>query len=175
MRDGGWMSARASWAAVVVLGVLAALAAVALVRLGSADHREPLRPVSAPARSAVLDVLHDWDRSRAQAWEAGDPAALRRLYVTGSSAGRADVRLLRRYVARGLVVRRMTVQVLAVRVLDAGVRRIRLVVTDRLAGGVAVAGDHQVRLPGDAVSSRRLVLRRVSVGWRMASVRPAGG
>lgn len=169
------MGARTSWLVAALLGVLAGLVAVALVGQGAAGRGGGVRPSSTPARSVALDVLHDWDRSRARAWSAGDTAALDRLYVAGSSAGRADVRLLRRYVARGLVVRRMTVQVLAVRVLDVGARRIRVVVTDRLAGGVAVGRGQRLRLPGDAASSRLLVLRRDHGDWQVAAVRPGDG
>jgi hypothetical protein len=166
------MSARASWTAAVLLGVVAGLAALGLVRLAVSDQEQRVGPRTAasPARSEVLDVLHRWDRSRARAWSAGDALALRRLYVHGSGAGRADTRLLRRYVARGLVVRRMVMQVLAVRVLEVDALRIRVVVTDRLAGGVAVADDREVRLPGDGASSRLLVLRREGGQWRVASV-----
>jgi hypothetical protein len=170
------MSGRASWTAAVLLGVLAGLGALALVGPGASDHQAPgrIRPAARPARLETLDVLHDWDRSRARAWAAGDPAALRRLYADGSGAGLADARLLRRYVARGLVVRRMVMQVLAVRVLESGPRRIRMVVTDRLAGGVAVGGDRQLRLPGDTASTRTLELRRVAGEWRMVAVRSGG-
>jgi hypothetical protein len=166
------MSARASWAAAVLLGVLAGLAAVWLIRVETSEHPEHgrLRPAATPARSEVLDVLHRWDRARARAWASGDPAALGRLYVDGSRAGRADTRLLRRYLARGLVVRRMAMQVLAVRPLHSGPDRIRVVVTDRLAGGVAVADDREMPLPGGAASSRLLVLEHEDGGWRVASV-----
>ena len=88
--------------------------------------------------------------------------ALRRLYVAGSAAGRADVRLLRRYLARGLVVRQLRMQVFAFHVIrrDAGILRVR--VTDRVAGGVAVAGRHRLRLPVDRPTTRTIVLRRVA-------------
>lgn len=162
--------------AVVVLGVCAVLAMAALFTVGRGGGREVRGepgqggPAAAPAHSKVLDVLHDWDRSRSRAWAAGDPAALSRLYVEGSAAGRADTRLLRRYVARGLVVRRMAMQVLAVKVLQSQPRRMRLVVTDRLVGGVAVAGGRELRMPGDAASTRLLELRRGGGSWRMAAV-----
>ncbi|MGI9156209.1 MAG: hypothetical protein ACR2FG_06170 [Marmoricola sp.] len=168
------MSARRSTVAVIVLGVCAGLALATLLAVGRGGGRPSTgeqRPVAAPAHSAALDVLHRWDRARARAWAAGDPAELRRLYVHGSAAGRADTRLLRRYVDRGLVVRRMAMQVLAVEVLPSQPRRLRLVVTDRLAGGVAVAGDREVRLPGDAASTRFLELRREGADWRVAAVR----
>ncbi|MEP6813965.1 MAG: hypothetical protein ABI873_00265 [Marmoricola sp.] len=166
------MSARASLTAAVVLGVLAGLGALALVSVGASDQPATgcPRPAATPARSEVLDALHDWDRLRARAWAAGDLAALHRLYVSGSVAGRADARLLGSYVARGLVVRRMTMQVLSAQVLESDEARIRVVVTDRLAAGVAVVDGHEIPLPGDAASTRLLVLDKTGGDWRVASV-----
>ena len=120
---------------VLVLGVVGALVAVGLVQAGIGHEPAPsATPASAPARSQALDVLHGWDDSRSDAWATGDVSALRRLYVAGSAAGRADVRLLRRYLARGLVVRQLRMQVFAVHVVrrDVGILRVR--VTDRVAG-----------------------------------------
>ena len=157
---------------VLVLGVVGALAAVGLLQAGIGHEPAPTAaPASAPARSQVLDVLHGWDDARSRAWATGDVAALRRLYVAGSAAGRADVRLLRRYLARGLVVRRLRMQVFAVHVMprDDGILRVR--VTDRLAGGVAAAGRQRLRLPVDRPTARTVVLRRVAGEWRVASVR----
>ena len=157
---------------VLVLGVVGALAAVGLLQAGIGREPAPTAiPASAPARSQVLDVLHGWDDARSRAWATGDVAALRRLYVAGSAAGRADARLLRRYLARGLVVRRLRMQVFAVHVMrrDDGILRVR--VTDRLAGGVAVAGRQRLRLPVDRPTARTVVLRRVAGEWRVASVR----
>jgi hypothetical protein len=165
-RDSGGMG---SLRIVVVLGVVAGLAAVGLIQTGLGHERAP-EPVAAPARSEVLDVLHGWDDARADAWAQGDVAALRRLYVAGSVAGRADARLLRRYLARGLVVRHLGMQVFAVRVLRHEPGLLRLVVTDRVAGGVAVTGGHRVRLPRDRPTTHTIALRRVSGDWRVASV-----
>ena len=156
--------------AVVALGVVAGLAAVGLLQTGIGHEPAPA-PMAAPARSAALDVLHGWDDARSRAWATGDVAALRRLYVAGSAAGRADVRLLRRYLARGLVVRDMGVQVFAVRVLRHQPDRIRLVVTDRLTGGVAVRDGRRTRLPQDRPTTRTIALRRVAGDWRVQSVR----
>ena len=80
--------------------------------------------VSSPRADLVdaLEVLHAWDTRRARAWAEADADALRALYVRGSAAGRADVRLLRAYAARGLVVRRLVTQVFAVRVLRSDAR-----------------------------------------------------
>jgi len=157
---------------VVVLGVAGALAAVGLLqaRLG----HEPT-PTAAPASAAVgspaLDVLHGWDDARSHAWATGDAAALRRLYVAGSAAGRTDVLMLRRYLARGLVVRHLRMQVFAVHVLRRAGGTLRMRVTDRVAGGVAVAAGRRLRLPGDTATTRTIVFRRVSGDWRVAAVR----
>ncbi len=156
---------------VLVLGVVGALVAVGLLQAGIGHEPAPTAaPASVPARSQALDVLHGWDDARSHAWARGDVAALRRLYVAGSAAGRADVRLLRRYLARGLVVRQLRMQVFAVQVMrrDDGILRVR--VTDRVAGGVAVAGRHRLRLPVDRPTARTIVLRRVAGAWRVASV-----
>jgi hypothetical protein len=156
---------------VLVLGVAGALAAVGLLQVGLGHEPAPTAvPASAPARSPALDVLHGWDEARSHAWATGDVAGLRRLYVAGSAAGRADVRLLRRYLARGLVVRQLRMQVFAVHVMrrDDGVLRMR--VTDRVAGGVAVTGRQRLRLPADRPTAHTIVLRRVAGAWRVASV-----
>jgi hypothetical protein len=156
---------------VVAVGVAAGLLVAGLLQTGIAREPAPTADVAgAPARTPVLDVLHRWDGARSRAWAAGDARALRRLYVEGSAAGRADARLLERYRGRGFTVRGLTMQILAVRVLDRGPHLLRLRVTDRLARGVAVAGGRRVRLPADAVSTRALVLRRARGGWQMASV-----
>ena len=157
---------------VLVLGVVGALAAVGLLQAGLGHEPRPTAaPATAPAGSPALDALHGWDDARSHAWAIGDAAALRRLYVAGSAAGRADVHLLRRYLARGLVVRQLQMQVFAFHVVrrDAGILRVR--VTDRVAGGVAVAGRHRLRLPVDRPTARTVVLRRVAGDWRVASVR----
>jgi hypothetical protein len=130
-------------------------------------------PVSSWSRPAA--VLHAWDGRRAAAWAAGDTEALSRLYVAGSSAGAADVALLRRYVARGIVVRGLRMQVLRVRVLVDRPRVIRLEVTDRLGAAVAAGPAMSRALPTDRASTSMLVLRRVAHRWLMASVSPARG
>ncbi|MEV5001855.1 hypothetical protein [Nocardioides sp. LML1-1-1.1] len=123
----------------------------------------------APA-AAALAVLREWDRARAAAWERGDPVALRSLYVPGSRAGRADVAMLRRWQERGLRVRGMRMQVLAVAVRARGPDRVVLVVTDRLVGAVAVPG--ALPLPRDQPTTRRLELRRVGGRWLLAGAVP---
>jgi hypothetical protein len=133
---------------------------------GSADD-----PVPSPGRASV--VLRDWDRARAAAYAHGDVAALRRLYLGRSEAGRADARLLRRYLARGLRVEGMRTQLLELRVLAHGSHRMRLRVVERLVGAEAVHRRTGFRqpLPHAAAGERVVELRRTPDGaWRVVGV-----
>ncbi len=130
-------------------------------------------PSSAPASSvseaAALEVLADWDRRRAAAWSEGDAEALRRLYVPGSRAGRADVRLLGTYAAAGVRVRRLTTQVFSVDVLDRRSGRYRLRVVDRVAGGELVEAGRTRSLASGPVVTRQVELVRRTDGWGVRS------
>lgn len=163
----------------------AARVAVAPVRgapvAGTPADPAPAGPVPphAPgtaARHRAAEVLHAWDAARARAYATGDARALRRLYVPGSRAGASDVRVLRAYARRDLRVGGMRMQVLALEVLRAGPAVLRLRVTDRLVGAVAVrdavqgAGE-RMTLPRDEATSRLVVLRRLDGRWRVAAVR----
>ena len=181
------------WAAPVVAACLVALTGCGAPDPASGGDGETLRPpvtanapssvrppttaggtvASTPARSPASDVLRAWDRARADAFAAGDVAALRGLYVPRSRSGAADVRLLRRYLRRGIRVEGMRMQLLAVDVLDHRPRRIRLRVTDRVTGAVAVGDGFRTELPADRASTRVVLLRRDagSAGWQMVSVR----
>jgi len=147
----------------------------------AAQPPRPAGPVATPTSAGgagAVAVLHDWDALRAAAWAAGDARALAALYTARSSAGTTDVALLRRYLARGLVVRGMRMQLLGVRVLVARPRRLEVEVTDRLASAVAVrAGDAAVarRLPDDAATTHRLTLRRIADRWLVDAVSAVGG
>ena len=118
----------------------------------------------------ALEVLHAWDARRAQAWADSDAAALGSLYVRGSGAGRADVRLLRAYEAHGFVVRRLVTQVFAVRVLHQDSIGLRLRVLDRVAGGEVRRDGHSQPLSSTPPVARILELRRVSGRWLAESV-----
>jgi hypothetical protein len=156
------------------LTLLAVLGTVALVALRP-DPVDVAVPVDAPAVDWPRDVLADWDARRARAWADGDVAALRRLYVHGSRSGRADAGMLASYVDRGLTVRGLRTQVLALEVLDASVDVVDVRVTDRVAGAEAVDGRTVVPLPDDRPSTRRVVLRLVEGEWLVDEVRdPAG-
>jgi hypothetical protein len=131
-----------------------------------------VRASAPPAAFPASDVLREWDSARADAFAEGDAVALESLYVEGSAAGTSDVALLRAYLRRGLRVEEMHMQLLAVEVLREESRLLRLRVTDRLAGAVAVGEGTRVPLPRDAASTRVVELRRAADDrWRVASVR----
>lgn len=116
-------------------------------------------------------MLASWDRARARAWADGDPEALRGLYTPGSSAGRADLAMLARWLDRGLRVTGLETQTLALRTEERGRHSLVLVVTDRVVGGRVMGPDHQVALlPADRPSTRTVVLRRVAGRWLVATV-----
>lgn len=131
----------------------------------------------APAEAGAVGVLHEWDRRRSAAWASGDGAALRRLYVAGSTAGERDLALLRAYADRGARVPRLQMQLLRAAVLVERPERLVLRVTERLASTVVELAGRTVPLPRDEAQTRVVELRRTTVGgreqWRMASVRPA--
>jgi hypothetical protein len=111
-------------------------------------------------------VLHAWDARREAAWAASDTRGLRRLYAPGSAAATADVRLLRSYGDRRLVVRRIVTQVFALRVLHLDRRDLRIRVVDRIAGGVV---DHHA-LGTTPPQTRVIAFRRIHDDWRVVSV-----
>ncbi|WP_296605175.1 hypothetical protein [Nocardioides sp.] len=131
-----------------------------------------LATLLAPVPNPASAVLHAWDVDRSAAWAAGDPAALARLYTPRSPAGAADVAMLRAWQARGLRVVDLRMQLLAVETRRRTPDRLVVVVSDRLASGVAVGGGVRQPLPRDAVSTRRLVLVRVAGEWRVAQASP---
>lgn len=165
----------------LVIGLTCGVVAVGVLPGG---RRAPSAPthVGGPPRPITgeryaVEVLHAWDARRAAAWAGGDARALSRLYVPGSPAGAADVALLRRYAARGLLVSELRMQVLSARVLVTRPRRLELEVTDRLARAVAVRADDATAarpLPVDGPTTRRLVLRRHGSEWLMAAVSAVG-
>lgn len=130
--------------------------------------RVPAGPSALPGPVAVLAA---WDERRSAAWADGDAQALEGLYVDGSGAGAADVRLLRDYRRRGLRVEGMTTQVLAVRVAHRSTDRLEVVVTDRVVGAEAVGAGAAVALPVGRPSTRRVVLVREGGSWLVADVR----
>jgi hypothetical protein len=160
-----------------LLPVLTAIAcacvvATLVVGVGRDGPRPPGVPLSAPSTPAgPAGILAGWDRRRAAAWGAGDVEALEGLYADGSRTGAADARLLRHYRDRGLTVRGMATQVLALDVVDRTPSRLVLVVTDRVVGAEAVGGASPVALPADRASTRRIVLVREDGAWLVAEAR----
>jgi len=168
--------------------VVAALAGAALGGFGAfgagivAPDGAPAVGSSSPSPAAVtetaapiapvpaVDVLRGWDLSRARAYADGDAAVLRSLYVAGSVAGTTDVRLLRSYAGRGLRVKEMKMQILAVDVLAHSQGRWRLRVTDRLYAAVAVGDGARVALPRDQASTRVVTMLLRAGAWKVASV-----
>jgi hypothetical protein len=144
----------------------------ALVTVGSLLSAP--QPVESRDLLAASTVLHAWDARRESAWAASDTGALGSLYVRGSSTGAADVRLLRAYGARGLVVRRIVTQVFAVRVLHRGSTRMSLRVVDRVAGGLVRDGRQTRPLGTTRPVVRVIVLRRVAREWKVAEVSAKG-
>ncbi len=167
------MRTRTLW----LLSVLATSAVVAVTLVVGSTHA--VRPTAAPPTAVpsttsptgrAVATLRVWDRRRAAAWAADDAAALRALYVRGSSSGRRDLAMLSAYHRRGLRVTTMERQVLAVHVLRHGPRALSLLVTDRLAEGRVAGHGERVVLPRSRSATRRIVLRRGSAGWQVAEV-----
>ena len=137
--------------------------------IGPPAARQPTQRAEAVA---ALAILRRWDQRRSSAYASGDTRALRRLYAAGSAAGAADVRLLRSYTARHLVVEGMHMQVVDLRVLHEERGRMVLWVQDRLAGAEAVAKNARSALPADRPDTRILTLVRLGGRWVLSAVRP---
>ena len=118
----------------------------------------------------ALAALHEWDDRRAVAWARSDEAELRSLYAAGSGAGTADVRMLRSWTSRGLVVRRLVTQVFGIRVLRRTPDEISIRVLDRVAGGLVSDGRRERPLGSSRPTVRRVDLVRVAGVWKVAAV-----
>ena len=184
-------TSRASGLSVAALLALAAVVALS-VTVTVWSEREPTADASGapPAASLApgvrhritpkvavtsLTILRDWDRARAAAWADGSPKDLRRLYANGSYVGRRDVRMLRKWLNRGLRVRGMGMQISSVELRARTTRRLVLLITDRLTGAVAVGGGRRIELPRDSESTRLLRFVRRGGRWLLAAAydRPA--
>jgi hypothetical protein len=160
----------------VLLALLGAGLVLAVVRAGDRPARAVAQPtpVAVPTDVPAAERLRAWDAQRSAAYAAGSVRMLRDLYVTGSRAGRADMRLLRAWTGRGLRVEGLHIQVLGLRVVSQHPARLVLRVTDRLVAGEAVGETGRTPLPRDRADTRVLTLARGSDGaWRVAAVRPA--
>jgi hypothetical protein len=155
---------RADRVASAASGVVLTLAATGAAGGPAGAAAEP-----AGRLGSALDVLHAWDAARAAAYARGDPAALRGLYLPGSTAADADVRMLRRYAERGVRVGWMATQVFRARVLTRSAVTVRLRVVDRVVGAVA-APARCLRLPARPPARRVVELRWDGARWRVAAV-----
>ena len=156
-----------------VLPLLVSLFAPAAHPAAQAASAAP-SPTTRSQLVEALDVLHEWDVRRARAWARTDLDALGALYVRGSGAGEADVRLLRAYRAHGLVVRRLVTQVFAVRVLRSDGTALRVRVFDRVAGGEVLDQGGVKPLRSSPPATRTITFRRDAGTWRVAEVSDSG-
>lgn len=140
-----------------------------------AAHSRPPQVRAGPRDAArAAAVLRRWDLARARAWAGGDERRLRALYAAGSTAGAADVRMLRAWSRRSLTVSGLRTQLLRVEVQSEGDGLWQLVVTDRVSGADVVAPSGRVRrLPAGPVTTRLVTLLRAGERWQVSSVRPA--
>jgi len=167
--------ARVWWAAAFAVVVTATTVGVSVRAASPAPSAGSPRPVSAHATARgphALAVLRRWDRRRAAAWAAGDPAALARLYVAGSRTGRRDVHDLRRWRERGLRVTGLRQQVAALSLRRRTPGRLTVVVIDRTVDGVALGGPYRQGLPRSAWLAHLITLRRVGGTWLVADALP---
>jgi hypothetical protein len=145
---------------------------------GHAEERTPPGRLEVGAGSVevhALAVLHAWDARRAAAYARGDVPALRRLYVGGSLAGARDARTLRGYVALGLHVEGLHMQVLRAAVVRDDRRLVEVRVLERLASGRATSGAGDgVALPRDEADDHVVTLVRRRGAWLVHSVANAG-
>lgn len=168
---------RAVPALVITVLVAVALGSVAVTFLGLHRDPEPVvvtdPPPAAEPRPEVTaaEVLAAWDADRASAWADGDVRRLRALYTAGSVAGERDAAMLQQWLDRGLVVRDLHTQVLALDVVSRTPDRWILTVTDRVVGGVAGGRATRTALPKDWATTRTVTLRHVVDRWLVASVR----
>ena len=122
---------------------------------------------------AAAAVLRDWDAARAEAWAAADVRRLGGLYTRGSAAGRRDAEMLREWLRRGLAVRDLRTQVIALHEVRRDARTWVLRVTDRVSSGTVVGRGLARSLPRDSATTTTVTLRRVDGRWVVDSVRAA--
>lgn len=167
------------WTAAVAVVVTATTVGVSVRAASPAPSPGSPLPVSAHAAAHpvargphALAVLRGWDRRRADAWAAGDPGVLARLYVAGSRTGRRDVSDLRRWRERGLRVTGLRQQVAALSLRRRSPGRLTVVVIDRTVDSVALGGPYRQGLPRSAWQAHRITLRRVGDTWLVADALP---
>lgn len=156
----------------VVSGVAVASARTGPVLMEPTELPAASSPAATPVEPPAVAVVRAWDDARAEAWARGDPRLLATLYTPASVAGRRDRAMLRAWTARGLVARALLTQLISVREVRRTASTWTLLVTDRLAGGVAVGRAGRQPLPRDAASTRTVRLRLLGGRWRVAAVVP---
>lgn len=148
---------------------------------GQPEMSEPLPgaetpETETPETETPASILRAWDAERAAAYATGSVVRLRALYTPGSRAGEDDVRLLQKYLDRGLRVIDMRTQVFRIEVIggdleDPGSQdELRLHVTDRLVGARVVGAGSPTPLPRDRASTTEVVLRRIAGQWLVDEV-----
>jgi hypothetical protein len=154
--------------------VTAVVVAGLTMRPSGGEHgtRGPIAavPTLASRSERALAVLRHWDHRRAAAWAHDHRRALAGLYVSGSAAGQRDVAMLTAYDERGLRVRSMRRQVLAVHVRRSRPRLLSIVVTDRLVDATVSGSGRRRALPDSRPATRRIELRRAGRRWRVSEV-----
>lgn len=168
--------------------------AVAAVLGGCVSDAAPARPLQAGPRQAVAalpapdvpergwtctvacsrwsPVLDRLDVHRARAYATGRPHPLHRVYVRGSRVLAHDRRMLRAWIRRDATVTGVRLRVLHVRRLPTKGADVRLRVVDQLTHGAAtLPGGNRMPLPRDRPTAHVVVLRRTTVGWRIAAIR----
>ncbi|MFC5679078.1 hypothetical protein [Aeromicrobium endophyticum] len=117
--------------------------------------------------------LAELDHVRERAYAASDPSMLDEVYVDGSRAQRADVRLIEDYRRRDGRVVGAELRVLSCRLLRQGSGRARLEVVDQLGPARVEWGDGtSTPLPRDRPTRRHVTLERDDDGrWRIAAAR----
>ena len=175
MRSRAWVWCAGALSAAVTATTVGLSVGTAGPGLQGPDVVRPVATLATAPGPHALGVLHRWDRRRADAWAAGDPAVLTRLYVAGSRTGRRDVRDLERWRERGLRVAGLRQQVAALSLRRRAPGRLTVLVTDRTVDGVATGGRYRVGLPRSAWLTHRVTLRRVRGTWRVveAQAQPA--
>ena len=116
-------------------------------------------------------ALGGLDVTRAEALADGNLTDLRSVYAR-SAASEPDIRLLKRYAARGFRVVGAGMIRAECRVVARTPSSVELDVTERLAPAWVIGpGDGSIRLPRDETSRHRIVMTGGTGRWRIASVR----
>lgn len=146
---------------------------------GDTGGSGPVPPGEVRERRATVDalqLLHRWDRQRERAWEQGDAALLASLYTPRSGAGRRDVALLERYVARDWAVTGVAPRVHGAELRLRRADRVRLAVTETYpalrvrAPRVPGPGAGGPRREAADPHTRVVTLVRAADAWRVERV-----